>query len=125
MLVLPLVGFLPADDPRMLATIEAVRARLADGPLVRRWEGDTAGFVICSFWLVECLALAGKVEEAEAWFDDLLELGSDLGLFAEEIDPSTGEQLGNFPQAFSHVGLVNAAWRLTQCTSGRGLADVE
>lgn len=124
-LLMPLVGFLPAEDPRMLATIEAVRDRLGDGRLVRRWGGDTAGFVICSFWLVECLALAGKVEEAETWFEHLLEHGSDLGLFAEEIDPGTREQLGNYPQAFSHVGLVNAAWRLTQCTSGQNLDDAQ
>ena len=124
-LMMPLVGFLPADDPRMLATIEAVRDRLTDDWLVRRWDGDTAGFTICSFWLIECLSLAGKVEEAEKWFDRLLEHGSDLGLFAEEIDPSTREQLGNFPQAFSHVGLINAAWRLTQCRSGQDLDDVQ
>jgi GH15 family glucan-1,4-alpha-glucosidase len=111
-LLLPLVGFLPADDPRMLATIDAVRDRLADGPLVYRWKGDTAGFTISSFWLVECLALAGRVAEATETFEQLLALGNDLGLFAEEIDPSTGHQLGNYPQAFSHVGLVNAAWRL-------------
>lgn len=117
-LLLPLVGFLPADDPRMLATIEAVRDQLADGPLVRRWKGDTAGFTISSFWLVECLALAGRVEEATASFEQLLALANDLGLYAEEIDPGTGRQLGNFPQAFSHIGLVNAAWRLTRAASG-------
>ncbi|SEL47315.1 Glucoamylase (glucan-1,4-alpha-glucosidase), GH15 family [Blastococcus sp. DSM 46786] len=124
-LLMPLVGFLPADDPRMLATIEAVRDRLGDGRLVRRWAGDTAGFVICSFWLVECLALAGEVDEADEWFTHLLGCGNDLGLFAEEVDPATGEQLGNYPQAFSHVGLVNAAWRLTECTSGEDLEDVQ
>jgi GH15 family glucan-1,4-alpha-glucosidase len=124
-LMMPLVGFLPADDPRMLSTIEAVRDRLTDGWLVRRWDGDTAGFLICSFWLVECLALAGKVEEAESWFEHLLEHGGELGLFAEEVDPASDEPLGNYPQAFSHVGLVNAAWRLTQCTSGQDLDDVQ
>ncbi|WP_164701455.1 glycoside hydrolase family 15 protein [Modestobacter sp. KNN46-3] len=124
-LMMPLVGFLPADDPRMLATIEAVRDRLTDGWLVRRWDGDTAGFLICSFWLVECLALAGKVEQAESRFDHLLEYGGELGLFAEEVDPASDEQLGNYPQAFSHVGLVNAAWRLTQCTSRQDLDDVQ
>lgn len=117
-LLLPLVGFLDADDPRMLATIEAVRDGLAAGPHVYRWSGDTAGFTICSFWLVECLALAGKVEEAEQRFTQLLACGNDLGLFAEEVDPADGEQLGNVPQAFSHVGLVNAAWRLTQAFEG-------
>jgi GH15 family glucan-1,4-alpha-glucosidase len=124
-LLMPLVGFLPADDPRMLATIEATRDRLTHGWLVRRWAEDPSGFVICSFWLVECLALAGKVDDAETWFDHLLDYGSDLGLFAEEIDPASGEQLGNYPQAFSHVGLVNAAWRLTQCTSNQKLDDVQ
>ena len=124
-LLLPLVGFLPADDPRMLATIEAVRDRLTDGWLVRRWAEDRSGFLICSFWLVECLALAGRVTEADDWFGHLLAYGSDLGLFAEEIDPGDGSQLGNFPQAFSHVGLVNAAWRLTRCASGQDLDDVQ
>ncbi|MFB6397754.1 glycoside hydrolase family 15 protein [Polymorphospora lycopeni] len=119
-LLLPLVGFLPADDPRMLATIEAVRDRLADGPLVRRWYGDSAAFVACGFWLVECLALAGRVDEAGVLFDDLLGHGNDLGLFAEEIDPATGRQLGNHPQAFSHVGLINAAWRLTGASAAGG-----
>lgn len=119
MLLLPLVGFLPADDPRMLATIDAVRDRLADGPLVYRWQGDTAGFTIASFWLVECLALADRVEEATEAFDQLLALGNDLGLYAEEIDPSTRRHLGNHPQAFSHVGLVNAAWRLDRAVADR------
>ncbi len=124
-LMLPLVGFLPADDPRMLATVTAVQQHLTDGWLVRRWQGDTAGFVICSFWLVECLALAGRVAEASQWFDRLLDHGNDLGLFAEEIDPATGEQLGNYPQAFSHVGLVNAAWRLTQAAGEQDFRDMQ
>ncbi len=92
---------------------------------MRRWAEDTAGFVICSFWLVECLALAGKVNEADEWFTHLLEHGNDLGLFAEEIDPGSREQLGNYPQAFSHVGLINAAWRLTEGTSHARLDDVQ
>jgi GH15 family glucan-1,4-alpha-glucosidase len=124
-LMLPLVGFLAADDPRMLGTIEAIRDRLTDTGVVYRWAGDTAGFVICSFWLVECLALAGKVDEADDMFTDLLNHSNDLGLFAEEVDPASGAPLGNFPQAFSHVGLVNAAWRLTECTSDRKLEDVQ
>ncbi len=124
-LLLPLVGFLPGGDDRMFATIEAIRARLADGPLVRRWEGDTAAFVICSFWLVECLALAGRIEEAAELFDTLVGHANDLGLLAEEIDPLTGEQLGNYPQAFSHVGLVNAAWRLTLAARDDDRPDVQ
>lgn len=124
-LLLPLVGFLTGDDPRMLATIEAVRARLADGPLVRRWDGDTAGFLVCSFWLVECLALAGRVTDATAFFDRFLEHTNDLGLMPEEIDPATGEHLGNVPQAFSHVGLVNAAWRLTEAAGDQRSEDMQ
>ncbi|HEX6967418.1 MAG TPA: glycoside hydrolase family 15 protein [Micromonosporaceae bacterium] len=116
-LLLPLVGFLPADDPRMIATIDAVRERLAEGPLLRRWVGDTAGFTLCSFWLVECLALAGRIDEARDLFDRLLAYGNDLGLYAEQIDPAGGQQLGNAVQAFSHVGLINAAWRLTQAAA--------
>jgi len=113
-LLMPLVGFLPATDERMLATIEAVERRLGSDGLVRRWPGDDSGFVICTFWLVECLALAGKADRAEKWFADATGYANDLGLLAEEGDPTTGELLGNYPQAFSHVGLINAAWRLSQ-----------
>ncbi len=113
-LLLPLVGFLPADDGRMLRTIHTVRDRLGDGALVHRWKGDGYGFLICSYWLVECLALAGEVEEAERRFETLTGYANDVGLLAEEVDPASGELMGNFPQAFSHVGLINAAWALTQ-----------
>lgn len=113
-LIMPLVGFLPADDPRMRATIDLVERRLAHDGLLRRWDGDPAGFVICSFWLVGCLAMAGERERAEKLFERLAARTNDLGLFAEEIDPVTGEQRGNFPQAFSHIGLINAAGRLTE-----------
>ncbi len=113
-LLLPLVGFLPADDERMWATIEAVERELGDAGLVRRWRGDPMGFLICTYWLSECLALGGELERAEAWFERASSYGNDLGLLAEEADPEGGELLGNFPQAFSHVGLINAAWRLTE-----------
>ncbi|MEU8420621.1 glycoside hydrolase family 15 protein [Micromonospora sp. NPDC048835] len=112
-LVMPLVGFLRADDPRMLSTIRAVEQRLSHDGLLRRWDGDPAGFLICSFWLVCCLALAGERDRAHELFRGLAERVNDLGLFAEQIDPVTGEQLGNFPQAFSHIGLINAAGVLT------------
>lgn len=115
-LILPLVGFLPAGDPRMRATIDVVEKKLAYRGLVYRWEGDTNGFVMCSYWLVECLALAGEVERALALFDEIGADANDLGLLAEQVDPDTGEQAGNFPQAFSHVGLINAAWRLATIT---------
>nr|MDQ3305597.1 glycoside hydrolase family 15 protein [Actinomycetota bacterium] len=113
-LLLPLVGFLPADDPRMRATIDAVERELGDIGLVRRWPQDPMGFLICTYWLTECLALAGEIERAEAWFERATACANDLGLLAEEADPDRLELLGNFPQAFSHVGLINAAWRLTE-----------
>jgi len=111
-LILPLVDFLPADDERMVATIDAVQRQLVQDGLVFRWDGDTNGFVLCTYWLVECFALTGRVEEARNLFDQLTARSNDLGLFAEQIEPSSGAHTGNFPQAFSHVGLINAAWRL-------------
>ncbi len=116
-LMLPLVGFLPASDGRMRATIDAVEQRLGKGGLVRRWADDPSGFLICTYWLVECLALAGEQERAQTWFQSATEHANDLGLLSEEADPDTGELLGNYPQAFSHVGLINAAWRLGQPAS--------
>jgi GH15 family glucan-1,4-alpha-glucosidase len=115
-LLCPLVGFLPADDDRMAATIEAVERGLGTGGLVRRWPDDESGFLICTFWLAECLALAGKVDRAERWFTSATAYANDLGLLSEEAVPHGGELLGNFPQAFSHVGLINAAWRIDQAT---------
>lgn len=122
-LLLPLVGFLDADDSRMRATIEAVDRQLVRNGLVYRWDGDTNGFVLCTYWLVECLALLGETTRAQALFDELTARANDLGLFAEQIDPDTGEHTGNFPQAFSHVGLVNAAWRLADTDGVRPDAD--
>jgi len=113
---IPLVGFLPFDDPRVQGTIEAVRDRLTtDSGLVYRYEGEDGlpggegTFVLCSFWLVDCLALSGDIEAAEQLFENILDYASPLGLFAEEIVPETGELLGNYPQAFSHLGLINSA----------------
>ena len=119
-LLMPLVGFLPATDPRMRSTIEAIARDLTDDGLVLRYRsaagpntdglaGAEGTFVICSFWLVSCLAQAGELERAEALFARLDGYANDLGLLAEEVDPVTGELLGNFPQAFSHVGLIVAA----------------
>jgi GH15 family glucan-1,4-alpha-glucosidase len=124
-LLMPLVGFLPADDTRMRSTIEAIARDLTEDGLVLRYrnteglnpDGLTGGegtFVICSFWLVSCLALAGEVDRAEELFDRLAGYANDLGLLGEEIDTATGEQLGNFPQAFSHIGLITAAWQIDQ-----------
>ncbi|MEN3609234.1 glycoside hydrolase family 15 protein [Plantactinospora sp. ZYX-F-223] len=112
-LLMPLAGFLPATDDRMRATIRLIEERLSRGGLVRRWAGDPAAFTICSFWLVQCLVLAGERDRAAAMFENVAGVANDLGLLAEQVDPHTGEQLGNFPQAFSHIGLISAAWELT------------
>ncbi|MCM0673178.1 glycoside hydrolase family 15 protein [Micromonospora phytophila] len=117
-LLMPLVGFLPADDPKMRSTIRLIEDRLSHNGLLRRWEGDPAGFVICSFWLVSCLALTGERDRAGQLFERLADRVNDLGLFAEQIDPYSGEALGNFPQAFSHIGLINAAGDLTDVDAG-------
>ncbi len=120
-LMLAITGFLPADDPRMLATIECVAMDLA-APcgLIRRYVdddgvgGQEATFVLCTYWLVECLALAGQVDRASELFERVSAYANDVGLLSEEVDPIGGDLLGNFPQAFSHVGLVNAAWAISQ-----------
>ena len=119
-LLMPLVGFLPGDDPRMVATINAVRDELTTGPLVHRWDGDSKGFLLCSFWLAECEALAGEHRAARQRFAELTGLANDLGLLAEMYDPSAKEMVGNFPQAFSHIGLINTAWRVSN-PARRGL----
>ncbi|WP_422772959.1 glycoside hydrolase family 15 protein [Plantactinospora sp. WMMC1484] len=117
-LLMPIAGFLPATDDRMRATIRLIEERLTRGGLVRRWEGDPGAFTLCSFWLVQCLALAGERDRAAAMFDNVAAVANDLGLLAEQVDPYTGEQLGNFPQAFSHIGLISAAWELTAASTG-------
>ncbi|MDQ3940340.1 MAG: glycoside hydrolase family 15 protein [Actinomycetota bacterium] len=117
-LLMPLVDFLPATDERMAATIEAIRDELTEHGMVLRYrsadglEGSEGTFVICTFWLVRCLALMGDLERANELFDHVTGYASDLGLLAEEIDTTTGELLGNYPQAFSHIGLITAAWEL-------------
>ena len=125
-LMMSIVGFLPADDPRMLATIDAIAAQLTDDRgLVYRYlahdglEGEEGSFLLCTFWLAHALALAGQVDRARATFEKASAYANDVGLLAEEVDPGTGELLGNFPQAFSHIGLVNAAWAIHQATSSK------
>jgi GH15 family glucan-1,4-alpha-glucosidase len=120
-LMLPLVGFLPADEPRVLATINATEERLTDERgLVHRYrshdglEGKEGAFLLCTFWLAQALARAGQTARARTVFDRAAAFVNDVGLLAEEVDPVSGELLGNFPQAFSHIGLVNAAWAISE-----------
>lgn len=114
-MILPVAHFLPATDPRMRSTMAMVERELGtDDGLLRRWSTDPAGFLMCSFWLVECLVMAGESQRAEALFERVAGYANDVGLFSEQIDLRTGDQLGNTPQALSHVGLINAAWRLTE-----------
>jgi alpha,alpha-trehalase len=118
LLLLPIHGFLRDDDPRLKSTVSWVRAELASGPYVRRYRDDdgVAGpegaFILCGFWLAEALALLGQLDEAREVFAAHTAASNHLGLLGEEVDPSTGALLGNFPQAFSHLGLVNAALRI-------------
>jgi GH15 family glucan-1,4-alpha-glucosidase len=120
-LMMPLVGFLPADDPRILATIDAIEARLTDERgLVYRYrshdglEGEEGTFLLCTFWLAQALALAGRPTRARRVFERAVAFVNDVGLLSEEVDAASGDLLGNFPQAFSHIGLVNAAWAISQ-----------
>jgi alpha,alpha-trehalase len=128
-LMLPIVGFLPADDPRILATIDAVAEGLTDERgLVYRYRteegvdglaGEEGTFLLCTFWLAQALALSGQIDRAREVFDRAASYVTDLGLLAEEVDARTGELLGKFPQAFSHIGLVNAAWAIDQASRKR------
>jgi len=128
-LLLPIVGFLPFDDDRVQGTVDAVQKRLlVDDVLLRRYDGEDGlpgeegAFVLCSCWLVDALALSGRVEEARERFEALTEYVGPLGLLAEELDPATGAHLGNYPQAFSHLGLVNSGLYLGYA-EGRDLPD--
>lgn len=133
-LLLPIVGFLPADDPRVLSSIDAVRDQLTDRRgLVHRYhtgsgvdglDGQEATFLLCTFWLAHALALAGRTEEGTEVFERAASYVNDVGLLAEEVDSTTGELLGNFPQAFSHIGLVNAAWALDQASPSDAIRGV-
>ncbi|MFD6532669.1 glycoside hydrolase family 15 protein [Streptomyces sp. NPDC060184] len=112
-------GFLPPDDPRIVGTVDAIRAELGSDGLVRRYStegasvdglpGEEGAFIVCTFWLADALLRTGRAAEAEEIFERLLELRNDVGLLAEEYDTVAGRQLGNYPQAFSHIGLVNTA----------------
>ncbi len=121
LLLIPIVGFLPATDPRVLGTIDAISRELVEDGFVRRYPtqhhtanvdglpGSEGAFLACSFWLVDALVLAERIDEARAMFERLLAIRNDVGLLAEEYDTRARRQVGNFPQAFSHVALINSA----------------
>jgi GH15 family glucan-1,4-alpha-glucosidase len=121
--MLPLVGFIEAEQPIMKATIEAIEEELMRGGFVLRYDSATASdglppgegvFLLCSFWLVDCLAMIGRYDDARAMFEKLVGLANDVGLLSEQYDPEAGRLLGNFPQAFSHVALITAAMSLRE-----------
>lgn len=121
-LMIPLVGFLPPDDERVVSTVEAIQRELVVDGFVRRYQnesgvdglpGSEGVFLPCSFWLADCLALMGRTDQARKLLERLVGLSNDLGLLSEEYDPSHGCLIGNFPQAFTHVGLINSARTLT------------
>jgi GH15 family glucan-1,4-alpha-glucosidase len=125
LLLVPTTGFLPPTDPRILGTIDAVERGLFVDGFLRRYDTHTHDdglppgegvFLACSFWLADAYTLVGRVDEARRLFDRLLALRNDVGLFSEEYDPETGRLLGNFPQAFSHVALVNTAHNIERAT---------
>ncbi|MGH3390457.1 MAG: glycoside hydrolase family 15 protein, partial [Actinomadura sp.] len=142
-LMVPIVGFLPAGDPRVLSTIDAVADRLTnDEGLVYRYRtadgidglaGEEGTFLLCSFWLAQALAMSGQASQARQAFERAAAYTNDVGLLSEEVDPRSGELLGNFPQAFSHIGLINAAWAIDEAErtaraggaagAGRGNSD--
>ena len=117
-LIISLVGFLPADDPRVLSTIQRVRDELGKGALLQRYDtkttddgvsGDEGAFILMSFWLMSALKGAGSTHEADELFAEVVGHANHLGLLSEMVNPNTGEALGNFPQALSHIGLIHAA----------------
>jgi GH15 family glucan-1,4-alpha-glucosidase len=121
LLLMAEVGFLPPEDPRFRGTVEAIERELVEDGLVLRYRvgetedglaGEEGTFLVCSFWLADAYTMIGRLDDAEALFERLLSLRNDLGLLAEEYHPRFRRQLGNFPQAFSHIGLVNTAYNL-------------
>jgi GH15 family glucan-1,4-alpha-glucosidase len=122
--MMPLVGFLPATDDRVRSTIEAIERDLTEDGFVLRYratdahavdglQGHEGAFLACSFWLADCLHLIGRDDDATALLDRMVGLSNDIGLLAEEYDALAKRQVGNFPQAFSHVSLVNVAYNLS------------
>jgi GH15 family glucan-1,4-alpha-glucosidase len=135
LLTIPLFGFLPPDDPRVRGTLAAVRRELLVDGFVQRYRHDEevedvdglppgeGAFFLCSFWFVDNLVLLGELEEAEEMFERLLSLRNELGLLSEEYDPKLQRLVGNFPQAFSHIGLVNTALLLDKALQESAAKD--
>jgi alpha,alpha-trehalase len=128
-LLIPLVRFLPSDDERVRGTVLAIADELQENGFVLRYRvdetddglhGEEGTFLICSFWLVSALSEIGEYERAEAFCERLLAHGSDLGLYAEELDGRSGRHLGNFPQAFTHLALINAVMHVISAEEARG-----
>ena len=121
---MPALGFLPPADPRVLATIDVVQRDLSANGYVHRYRapdglpGDEGAFLLCSFWLLDALVHAGRLDEAEALLERLLGAANDVGLYAEMVDPSTGEQLGNTPQAFTHMAVVTSCGYISAARRG-------
>ena len=132
-LLMPLMGFVSPTDPMWLSTLDAMNEELVSDSLVYRYDpaaspdglaGSEGTFSICTFWYVDALARSGRLEEARLTFEKMLTYANHVGLFSEEIGP-TGEQLGNFPQAFTHLSLINAAMNLDfQLDHGAGWVDL-
>jgi GH15 family glucan-1,4-alpha-glucosidase len=130
-LLIPHMGFLPWTDPRMLSTVAAIEKDLTWDGLVLRYSTDTgvdglvgheATFLICSFWLADNYAMAGRLDDATTLLDRLVALASPHGLLAEEYHPTLRRQLGNYPQAFSHIGLINTAYTIEEKRTGREIS---
>jgi GH15 family glucan-1,4-alpha-glucosidase len=125
---IPMVGFLPGNDPRVHSTVEAIWRELGDGGLIRRYipeeaddgiHGDEGTFTMCSLWLAGALVTAGRLDEAEAIFTRVVEMSNHVGLYSEMLDPASGEYLGNYPQAFTHIALIHTARNLDHAFAKR------
>ena len=132
LLLIPIMGFLPASDERVRATVLAISERLTQDGLVLRYRvdltddglsGEEGTFTICSFWLVSALAMIGETDAASTLFEKLLSFAGPLLNYAEEIDVTTGQHLGNYPQAFTHLALIDAARRLIEAEAAQATAD--
>jgi GH15 family glucan-1,4-alpha-glucosidase len=130
-LLIPRTGFLPATDSRIQSTIEIIRSRLSQDGIVYRYRsedglpGGEGVFLTCTYWLIDALALSGRLDEAHDLFERVSGYANDLGLLAEEFDPRSKKLLGNYPQGFTHLGLINAAINLAKITKHGAEAHAE